>query len=330
MGSLHRHRTAGIPGSTLSLTAQRGERPAGARQGSTGRSISATPRGLRSGCALPARASSMPPATHGARRYPIPVRAAVPTASASSRSGHPESPRPSRIRVGFQRASSKDTALEVRYVGTRGINLWGTEAYNERNLIENGFIDEFKAAMGNLQAQRGRRLRRQRPGRPARSRIAAPAPARRRCRSTWRTSDRIEGREQSGGVHRDELDQHDVRRAAGAPQPEPDGSRPTDLDGDADAPRQRAGGAGLPANFFVLNPDVAERDTSQTSNGSSTTTTRCRFELRRRLSHGLQLNGSYVFATAVGLDAISDATRRLRARPDREARPAAPSKFQWN
>ena len=43
-------------------------------------------------------------------------------------------------------------ALEVRYVGTRGVNQWSTLNYNERNVIENGFLDEFKLAMANLQA----------------------------------------------------------------------------------------------------------------------------------------------------------------------------------
>ena len=43
-------------------------------------------------------------------------------------------------------------ALEVRYVGTRGVNQWATINYNERNLIENGFYEEFKLAMANLQA----------------------------------------------------------------------------------------------------------------------------------------------------------------------------------
>src|SRR5205823_4471022 len=49
--------------------------------------------------------------------------------------------------VSFQRSVSRDMAVDIRYVGTRGINQWTTEAYNERNLIENGFLDEFKVAM---------------------------------------------------------------------------------------------------------------------------------------------------------------------------------------
>ncbi len=45
-------------------------------------------------------------------------------------------------------------AVEVRYVGTRGVDQWSTLNYNERNLIENGFYDEFLKAMANYQAHR--------------------------------------------------------------------------------------------------------------------------------------------------------------------------------
>ena len=54
--------------------------------------------------------------------------------------------------VSFQRALSKNTAMDIRYVGTRGVDQWSELNYNERNIIENGFIDEFRLAMGNLQA----------------------------------------------------------------------------------------------------------------------------------------------------------------------------------
>ena len=54
--------------------------------------------------------------------------------------------------VGVQRAISTNMAFEARYVGTRGVNQWSTLNYNERNVIENGFLDEFKLAMRNLEA----------------------------------------------------------------------------------------------------------------------------------------------------------------------------------
>ena len=54
--------------------------------------------------------------------------------------------------VGVQRAVTKDMAVEVRYVGTRGVDQWSELNYNERNRLENGFQDEFIRAMNNLTA----------------------------------------------------------------------------------------------------------------------------------------------------------------------------------
>ena len=44
--------------------------------------------------------------------------------------------------VSFQRSITKDMAVDVRYVGTRGIDQWSTLDYNTRDIITNGFIDD--------------------------------------------------------------------------------------------------------------------------------------------------------------------------------------------
>ncbi|HPW19204.1 MAG TPA: TonB-dependent receptor [Vicinamibacterales bacterium] len=55
--------------------------------------------------------------------------------------------------VGFQRAITKSMAMEIRYVGTRARGGWvdGGRNINELNILENGFIDEFKRAQANRQ-----------------------------------------------------------------------------------------------------------------------------------------------------------------------------------
>src|SRR6185369_8648066 len=53
---------------------------------------------------------------------------------------------------GVQREIFKDTVVEARYVGTRGRNLWRRYGLNEVNLIENGFLNEFRQAQANLAA----------------------------------------------------------------------------------------------------------------------------------------------------------------------------------
>jgi hypothetical protein len=82
--------------------------------------------------------------------YPIAVR---PNRADSINAFHPDIEIASARSwtVGFQRAISRDTAVEIRYVGTRGVDQWATVNYNERNLIENGFYDEFLDALANFQ-----------------------------------------------------------------------------------------------------------------------------------------------------------------------------------
>jgi hypothetical protein len=51
---------------------------------------------------------------------------------------------------GIQRELTKDTVVEVRYVGNRGKDLWRQYDLNEPNSIENGYFAEFKLAQQNL------------------------------------------------------------------------------------------------------------------------------------------------------------------------------------
>ena len=52
--------------------------------------------------------------------------------------------------IGFQRELSRDTVMELRYVGNHGTDLWRTINLNEVNIFENGFLSEFKTAESNL------------------------------------------------------------------------------------------------------------------------------------------------------------------------------------
>ncbi len=54
--------------------------------------------------------------------------------------------------IGLQREIFKDTVVEARYVGTRGRNLWRRYGLNEVNVLENGFLSEFRQAQANLAA----------------------------------------------------------------------------------------------------------------------------------------------------------------------------------
>jgi len=51
----------------------------------------------------------------------------------------------------FARSNS---ALEIRYVGNLSLHQWLGYNINEVNIIENGFLGEFKNAQNNLAANR--------------------------------------------------------------------------------------------------------------------------------------------------------------------------------
>ena len=51
---------------------------------------------------------------------------------------------------GYQRELWNNSALEIRYIGNRGKNLWRGYNFNETNIFENGFLTEFQNAQRNL------------------------------------------------------------------------------------------------------------------------------------------------------------------------------------
>ena len=53
---------------------------------------------------------------------------------------------------GLQRGIGTNMAVEVRYVGTQSLRNWGTEDWNDANIYETGFLDEFQKAQQNLRA----------------------------------------------------------------------------------------------------------------------------------------------------------------------------------
>jgi len=51
---------------------------------------------------------------------------------------------------GIQREIGQNSAIEVRYVGNLSLHQWLGYNINEVNIVENGFLNEFKNAQGNL------------------------------------------------------------------------------------------------------------------------------------------------------------------------------------
>jgi hypothetical protein len=237
--------------------------------------------------------------------FPIPIRA---NRADNINAFHPEIEVASARSwtVGIQRAISANMAIEARYVGTRGVNQWATLNYNERNVIENGFLDEFKQAMKNLQANnlagggRAGSFAYFGPGSGTNplpiylaylngSRDAGNPAAYTGGAQTWSNST-IAGRL----VHTNPVPNFVASTTATSTAAT---GRNSNAAGDLDNNptfRNNAIAAGLPANFFVVNPNADVVDVRDS--GDFSTYHALQLELRRRLSNGLAFNASYQYA----------------------------------
>jgi hypothetical protein len=203
--------------------------------------------------------------------------------------------------VGFSRSISKDMAVEIRYVGNKGDNQWSAINYNGNSnssirgdqLINNGFLNEFKLAMANLQANnvaggtRAGSFAYFGPGTGTNplpiflaylngSRDFGNPAAYGNVANTWANAALA------------------VRMSPANPNP---GASAFDLDNNLTR-RNQAQALGYSRNFFVLNPDVSSANV--TDSGAFSDYHAMQLELRRRLSKGLSANVNYQYAFAEG------------------------------
>jgi hypothetical protein len=199
--------------------------------------------------------------------------------------------------IGVQRAITNDMAIEVRYVGTRGRNGWanGGRNYNEFNIKENGFLDEFRRAQANLQAniKAGKGNTFAYTGAPGTSPLPVfLAHYNRLPASAAGDTLNYTGTNWTNTTFLGYLS---------LMNPNPFGFASTNgtngLLGNATF-RGNALAAGLPANYFVVNPDFLGGAWMTTNDQLSSNYDAMQIELRRRLSKGFLFAGSYVFANA--------------------------------
>jgi hypothetical protein len=201
--------------------------------------------------------------------------------------------------VGFQRAITRDMAVDVRYVGTRGIDQWSTLNYNTRDVEANGFMSEFKNAVANLQANNaagGTRVGSFAYFGPGTGTNPLPvylayingkSGAGAACDSVATC-----GTVYSGTTWTSTALTGDMIVV----NPSPFNSA-ADLDGDATR-RANALATGMPANYFVVNPAV--NGNSVTDSGAFSDYHALQIDLRRRLSQGLSANVNYQYALEGG------------------------------
>jgi outer membrane receptor protein involved in Fe transport len=193
--------------------------------------------------------------------------------------------------AGIQRSLGKNMAVEVRYVRTLSRDNWVNLNYNEFNIVENGFLDEFRKAQANLQANiaAGRGNTFAFTGAPG----TVPLPIFLAYYNAQPTANAgnaalYTGTNWTNGTALGFL---------AARNPNPFGFASTNttngLQGNG-AFRGNAITAGIPANYFLANPET-NGGANVTSNLNKTRYNAVQFEFRRRFAQGLQFNGSYAY-----------------------------------
>jgi hypothetical protein len=197
---------------------------------------------------------------------------------------------------GIQREINKDTVIEVRYVGNHGVKMWRQYSLNEINLIENGFLNEFKLAQANLTANiaAGKGSTFAYTGAPGTSPLptilgyfgGSTAANDLKAYTPKAVADLFSNTTFTNLLFLNNADPNNFA---------------FNLFNNATR-RQNANNAGIAANFFVVNPNklgtTAGSGAFLVDNGNWTKYNSLTVELRRRLSKGLLVQGSYSFAKA--------------------------------
>ncbi len=195
----------------------------------------------------------------------------------------------------FQRAISRDMAVDIRYVGTRGVDQWSTLDYNARDIEANGFVSEFKNAVANLRAHvlAGCGT----TGQPACS-FAYRGPGTGTTPLPIYMAYLLGRTDASNAASYTGTNWTNTAITSDMAYLNPSlGNGIADLDGTASF-RANAIAAGLPANFVVLNPAVGSNNV--TDSGAFSNYHALQIELRRRLSRGMSASGSYQYAREGG------------------------------
>lgn len=183
--------------------------------------------------------------------------------------------------IGLQRELSHSTVMEIRYVGNRSLRLWTTFNLNEINIVENGFLDEFKVAQNNLAIANGVTLAQ-----------LATIPS-----TTLKTNygnAGLPGQRDIPIIQKGLNSTTDSTTANRLQRGQAGNLANTIANTAADMTRLTA--AGYPANLFIVNPTTGGSSVNLTTNNGGTTYNSLQVEVRRRMSAGLLVQGSYVWS----------------------------------
>jgi hypothetical protein len=223
---------------------------------------------------------------------------------------------------GFQREITKDTVFEARYVGTRGHLLQHQYNLNEVNVLSNGFINEVNLAYQNLilNEAAGRRVCPTAlnsagnctatlvptfaffPGTgtaqlPTINGFFTGSTAGISCTDVADCQKKYAGTSFGGSGFVSALARQNPSAFAFANQ----------IIGNPSSFLNNASAAHIPSNFFLLNPDVRAGGAFIVDNTGQSWYDGMTLEVRRRMSRGLLLQGSYTWSKSESLGFSSSA-----------------------
>jgi hypothetical protein len=188
--------------------------------------------------------------------------------------------------IGWQRELGKDSVVELRYTGNHGVHLWRQYNLDEVNIFENGFLKEFQVAQNNLRIARGGDITKNTSvnnwGNTGLAGQAATPMLQTAIGNT--TDSTLAGQLLLG------------QAGSAASGIATNSGRMTNLTA---ASSTACGGKPCPVNLFVVNPTVASGGSYVETNDGQSYYDALQIELRRRMSHGVSIQGSYVFAKSL-------------------------------
>jgi hypothetical protein len=175
---------------------------------------------------------------------------------------------------GYEREITRNMAFEIRYVANHAVKVWRANNFNEINIFENGFLNEFKNAQQNLAARGGSSFA---PG--CGGCVALP------IFDKFFTG-LATGSAYTNAAFIQNLTQNNIGTMANT----------LAFSTTYRANRENAA-LGIPANFFVANPNAA--GITLLGNDSMSNYHSLQAEVRRRFSGGLQFQADYTFSKAL-------------------------------
>ena len=196
--------------------------------------------------------------------------------------------------VGYQRQLGENTVIEARFTGNHGTSLWRQFNLNEVNIVENGFLGDFNIAANNLAIANGTTL-------AGLYSLAA-------LKSTNFGNTGLAGQQNLSfigsalGNTTDTTSANNLKYGQAGSLANSIATNPARM-----ANLQKANPA-VPANFFQVNPQVSAGGSFLVNNSGASYYSSGQLELRRRLSKGFLLQGSFVWSKSLTNGATASST----------------------